>query len=152
MAGRVQPVLQPGDSLVRVPDEAVTWQQVLAAAAHLQASLVDGIPLRLRFLSPTRLVYDEVLVKTADFGVFFRRLLERIDQLRAQFANEAGRAPEEIERLYTLADQVRLVEAEKITGALRFEVLMEGGLPQNLMRPSGMRRKKPGKGKGRRKS
>ncbi|MCH8322960.1 MAG: ribonuclease R [Proteobacteria bacterium] len=47
--------------------------------------------------------------------------------------------------------EARLVEAEKITGALRFEVLTEGSLPQNLLRPAGYKKHKRKKGKGRRK-
>lgn len=110
LAGRVEPMLRPGDTMVHVPDAPITWEQVQAAADQLRSALGNGAPLRLRFLSPTRLVFDEVLVKTADFGVFFRRLLERIDHLREQFADGAGRPGEEIDRLYALADQVRVVE------------------------------------------
>lgn len=110
LTGRIEPVLRPGDTMVHVPDVAIGWEHVLAAADRLRAALGDGTQLRLRFLSPTRLVYDEGLVKTADFGVFFRRLLERIDQLRQQFAGEARRPQEEIDHLHGLADRVRLIE------------------------------------------
>jgi len=55
-------------------------------------------------------------------------------------------------KIYKLGDkiEVRLVEAEKITGALRFEVLGEGSLPQNLMRPTGFRKQKEKRGRKRR--
>ncbi|MBS1251766.1 MAG: hypothetical protein MAG451_00799 [Anaerolineales bacterium] len=110
LAGRVEAVMEPGDSMVHTPDEAVTWEHVQTATDRLRAKLNAGTQLRLHFLSPTRLVYDEALVKTADFGVLFRRMLERIDQLRQQFADEDSRPFEEVERLYSLADQVRVVE------------------------------------------
>ena len=110
LTGRVEPVMRPGDNMVYTPDEAITWDQVQQATNQLRAEVNDNTSLRLRFLSPTRLVYDEALVKTADFGVFFRRLLERIDQLREQFADDDSRPTEEIERLYALADRVRIVE------------------------------------------
>lgn len=109
LTGNVEPVLQPGDDLVRVPQEQVTWSAVVAVARSLGDVLARRGELQLRFLSPTRLVYDEGLVKTADFGVFFRRLLERIDSLRYQFAGEDRRADGEVEHLYQLADRVRTV-------------------------------------------
>jgi CRISPR-associated endoribonuclease Cas6 len=66
--------------------------------------------LRVRFLSPTRLIDSDSLVKAPDFGIFFRRLLERIDELSKQHNGGTRRSPEEINELYQLADQVRLIE------------------------------------------
>ncbi|GAB4477654.1 MAG: CRISPR system precrRNA processing endoribonuclease RAMP protein Cas6 [Anaerolineales bacterium] len=66
--------------------------------------------LSLQFLSPTRLIEDDALVKAPDFGVFFRRLLQRIDDLARQHNGAERRAAEKLSELYSLADQVRLVE------------------------------------------
>jgi ribonuclease R len=57
-------------------------------------------------------------------------------------------------KVYKFGDtlEVRLVEAEKITGALRFEVLSDSTLPKNLVRPTGYKKHKRKKGKRRRRS
>ena len=52
------------------------------------------------------------LFKMPDFGVFFRRLLFRVDQLGQQFSGMARRKPEEVQMLNRLAEQVRLVNAD----------------------------------------
>ena len=105
-------VLTPGENLVRLPKLALTWEDARRAAQQWEHSLQANPALRVRFLTPTRLVVDEVLLKSPDFAVFFRRLLERIDDLRQQYAGEARRPAEEVEQLYRLADQVRLVQAD----------------------------------------
>lgn len=110
LSGCLEPVLYPGETTVHVPREAISWDHVQTIATQLRPQLERDKYLRLRFLSPTRLIYDQTLVKTADFSVFFRRLLERIDHLRQQFGDETGRPAAEVDKLYTLADRVRLVE------------------------------------------
>lgn len=100
------PVLLPGEQVVR-PPAALDAADVLALAGTMPLPS----ELHLRFLTPTRLVDDNRLVKAPDFGVFFRRLLQRIDALAYQHAGAGRRPLEEVERLYDLADGVRLVEA-----------------------------------------
>ncbi len=105
LAGEIHPVLLPGERVVHPP----------SAAPDVDLSgLAAGIPpqadLRIRFLTPTRLIEDDRLVKVPDFGVFFRRLLERLDALRRQHWGAEPRPREEIEHLYALADGVRMVE------------------------------------------
>ncbi|MCI0575424.1 MAG: CRISPR system precrRNA processing endoribonuclease RAMP protein Cas6 [Chloroflexi bacterium] len=108
--GRTETVLQPGENLVRVPGLAVTWDSVRAATARLLPALAGG-ELTLHFLTPMRLEEgDNRPIKTADFGVFFRRLLYRLDDLGRQFAGQERRPPDEVERLHALADRVRLVD------------------------------------------
>lgn len=110
-APRFEPVVEPGSLVVRVPQTTVGWAQVEAAAARLRPLLADGADLPLRFLTPTRLVEGDALIKQPDFGVFFQRLLHRIDQVAGQFAGAPRRDPAEVAALHALADQVRLVDA-----------------------------------------
>lgn len=111
LTGAVQPVVEPGSRVVRVPEVALGWGEVAQAAERLDASL-DGDALRVRFHTPTRLVAGDALVKMPDFGVFFQRLLERIDQLGQQFAGELPRAREEVAAFQNWSNQVRLVDAQ----------------------------------------
>ena len=106
--GCIETILATGDNIVRLPKTPINAQHVEQAAARLKPT---G-DLHLRFLTPTRLVDGDLLVKSPDFGVFFRRLLQRIDQVSQQYAGEARRPAQEVEHLHALADQVRLVEAQ----------------------------------------
>jgi hypothetical protein len=131
---RQECVLAEGDALVRVPTLRVDVAGVAAAAdalaARLTAAGTTGAGrLRLRFVTPTRLVANGQLVKAPDFGVLFARLLERIDQLERQYAGgerspAGGGAPmsgsppadgrrDETERQALLAcgDRVRLADS-----------------------------------------
>jgi hypothetical protein len=65
---------------------------------------------RVRFLSPTRLIDSDHTVKAPDFAIFFRRLLKRMDDLSQQHNGGKQRTPEDVAELHGLADQVRLVE------------------------------------------
>lgn len=99
-------ILSAADRVVRPQNLPITWQDAQQVAAAFSG---EG-QLRLNFLSTTRLIEAEKLVKAPDFGVFFRRLLERIDQLASQHNGAPRRSEAEIAQLYALADQVRLVE------------------------------------------
>jgi hypothetical protein len=110
-----QPVLKPGEQVVRLPDCLVTLENTQAAAQDGIKSLKNNL-LALEFVTPTRLVYrlgeQEALLKIPAFDIFFRRLLERMDELSRQLASADSRPRDEIDRLYALASQVRLVEAQ----------------------------------------
>lgn len=103
-------VLLPGENLARLPQPQPAWEFACQAAERWHQA-GSSTTLQVEYLTPTRLVEAEALVKAPDFGVFFRRLLERIDDLRQQYAGEARRPAEHVAQLYALADQVRLVEA-----------------------------------------
>ncbi|MFQ5615915.1 MAG: CRISPR system precrRNA processing endoribonuclease RAMP protein Cas6 [Anaerolineales bacterium] len=109
LAGEAEQVLVPGENLVRVPETAVGWANVEAVMFWWGAER-NQETVKIRFLAPTRLVAGKKLVKAPDFGVLFRRLLKRIDELGGQFAGAARRPQEEVQHLHALADQVRLVE------------------------------------------
>jgi hypothetical protein len=106
-------VKQPDDPLVKVPTLHVAWPDVVAAADQLEQRLSDG-ELRLRFHTPTRLIENgrKLPLKSPDFGVFFQRLLYRLDDLGRQFAGQERRPSDEVAALHQLANQVRLVESQ----------------------------------------
>jgi hypothetical protein len=105
-----QPLLAEGESLVRLPALTVNHEHVTQAAEALAKSLKGR--LTLNFLTPTRLIQQEALLKVPDFGAFFARLLKRLDELDEQFAGGAGRPVAEVQALQALADQVRLMETD----------------------------------------
>lgn len=109
---QVETVLSPGGNLVHVPSIAVNWEGVQAASKKALSLLENDNTLLIQFLTPTRLIDEKKLVKAPDFGVFFRRLLNRIDDLSQQFANQDPRNLDEVNYLHTLSDQVRLVESK----------------------------------------
>lgn len=106
LRGESRTVLAEGERVVRPQSLPIGWEEALRAARQYPA---QG-DVRLRFLSPTRLIDSDSLVKAPDFGIFFRRLLERMDELAKQHNGAARRPPEEIKELYALADRVRLVD------------------------------------------
>jgi len=111
LRGNIQSCLAPGDSLVTVPNLFID-ETAINHISHLHTENLNGRHLILRFLTPTRLEEKQQLYKLPDFSVLFRRLLYRIDELGRQFAGQARRAQAEILRLHTLADRVRLVDAQ----------------------------------------
>jgi hypothetical protein len=110
LSGTVQSVLAEGENVVHAPDLQTTWQDAHAYATQILKRADNR--LRLRFLTPTRLTADRALVKVPDFGVFFRRLLERLDELGYQYAQQPSRSRDEIQSLYALADGVHLVDTD----------------------------------------
>jgi len=108
LTGETRVILAEGEKVVRPQSLPVTWEDAQAVAR----SWSGNGDVRVRFLSPTRLINSESLVKAPDFGIFFRRLLERVDELARQHCGGERRPPEEVAELYSLADQVRLVEAD----------------------------------------
>lgn len=112
LRGLKEIVLQPGDTLVQVPTLHVNWDDVQETAGNLENSLEDELPLH--FLTPTRLEEGKrkLPLKTPDFGVLFRRLLYRLDDLGRQFAGQERRPVAQVRALHQLADQVRLVESD----------------------------------------
>jgi len=105
------PVLQAGDRVVRPPVQTVSHTDLSQAAEALSARLETHTDVVIRFITPLRLIVDGRLLKSPDFGVVFARLLERLDDLAIQYAGGSPRLPEDCRRLWTLANQVRLVES-----------------------------------------
>lgn len=112
LTGEAQPVLAEGESLVLPPTLALAHSQVVSAAEQLGECLGERASLGLRFLTPMRLIENEQLLKTPDFGVLFKRLLRHLDDVARQHCNGTRRPEDEVNALQALADQVRLMEAQ----------------------------------------
>ncbi len=110
LRGLIQDVLRPGAQLVQVPSLHADWEAAQAAASALAGTLRRE-EVTLCLLTPIRLTERERLVRMPDFAVFFRRLLERIDEMARQWNYGGRRAPEELDELYGYAERVRLVDA-----------------------------------------
>ena len=111
LRGDMQTLLQPGESLVTVPDLFIDETAVVhISQQHLQHLSADN-ELTLQFLTPLRLEEKGKPCKMPDFSILFRRLLYRIDELNRQFAVQERRDPASVQHLHTLADQVRLIDA-----------------------------------------
>ncbi len=112
LGGRSEVVLAEGESLVHVPQPAIDEARVSEAAERLARAIEPAGRLRLRFLTPMRLIEAGVLLKSPDFGVLFARLLHRLDNLSQQFANGEERGEADRVALQAAADRVRLISAE----------------------------------------
>jgi hypothetical protein len=110
LTAAVTAVLGEGETTVRMPEVPVTEGDVLAASQALLARLGATGRVQLYFRTPTRVVEAGRLVQRPWLGPLFRRLLERLDALRGEFAGQPPVA--ERERLVALADQARLVRDE----------------------------------------
>jgi hypothetical protein len=106
LTGESHAILAEGEKIVRPQGLPIDWDKASAIAQEFPS---EG-DVRVRFLSPTRLIESEALVKAPDFGVFFHRLLERMDELSKQHNNSERRSPEEVIRLYQFANEVRLID------------------------------------------
>jgi CRISPR/Cas system endoribonuclease Cas6 (RAMP superfamily) len=86
----------------------VTEREITAVCERLLVRLGDGAQLRLEFRTPMRIVDQGQLVHKPRLGPLFRRLLERLDALRGEYAEEPPVA--ERDRLLDMADSVRLAQ------------------------------------------
>jgi len=108
VTGEVTPVIKEGERTVHVPDLPASDDDVHALCQTILSAMDRMGLVRLRFLTPTRIVDHERLVKTPWMGPLVRRLLERLDALRGEYAQGAPVA--ERERLIAIANRVHLVE------------------------------------------
>lgn len=116
LTGAEEPILAEGESWVHLPSHMITAeaveQAVYALAHELQIRYGAVWRLTLQFLTPMRLIEAGELLRTPDFGVLFARLLDRLDDLNAQFGNGWKRGPQATEDLQLLADRVRLMQSQ----------------------------------------
>ena len=106
-------VLAEGENVVRPPAQPVAHADILQAAEKFAGNLGDrSTRLRLDFLTPLRVILEERLLKSPDFGAIFNHILRRLDELAVQHAGGAERPLEERQRLWNLANRVRLVESK----------------------------------------
>lgn len=111
LRGDMQTILQPGETMVSVPELFVDE----TAVSHISQQHLQNMPasseLTLQFLTPLRLEEKGSPYKMPDFSVLFRRLLYRIDELNRQLAGQQRRSAASRIHLTQLADQVRLLDA-----------------------------------------
>lgn len=107
LSGQESVVLAEGDSLVIAPEAPLTDAGVAAACDRLLAQIGDPGLVQIEFLTPTRIVQQGRLVRGPSLGPLVRRLLERLDALRTEYAAEPPLADRD--RLIELADSVRRV-------------------------------------------
>ncbi len=105
-------VLKEGENLVRPPAQPVAHADLLQAAGKFISLGGGSARLRLDFLTPLRIILEERLLKSPDFGVVFNHILRRLDELAVQHAGGVARPWEERQRLWELANRVRLVESQ----------------------------------------
>lgn len=108
LTGEIQAVLAEGQTMVQMPEAPATPRDVDAVTHSMLERLAPHGRVRFDFMTPARIIEAGRLVQHPWLGPLFRRLLERLDALRGEFAAQppvAGR-----ESLIALANQVRLVE------------------------------------------
>jgi hypothetical protein len=108
LTGEVATVMGEGQTTVQMPDVPVTSQDVTVLSQAMLAQLKSDSQVQIHFHTPTRVVEAKRLVHRPWLGPLFRRLLERLDALRGEFA---GQFPfSDREHLIALADHVRLAQ------------------------------------------
>lgn len=108
LTSEVAAVMGEGQTMVQMPGVPVTARDVAAVSRAMLDRLSERGRLQIQFWTPMRLVDKKRLVKRPRLGPLFRRLLERLDVLRSEYAGEPP--VHERERLLVLADEVRLVQ------------------------------------------
>lgn len=108
-----QQVLKEGENVVHPPAHGITHADVRRKAETFADGLGSGTArLRLDFLTPLRIILEERLLKSPDFGAIFNHILRRLDELAVQHSGGSERPLEERQRLWHLANRVRLVESQ----------------------------------------
>lgn len=99
---------QTGNTRVATPSGIIDEEAVRAYAQHLSPAC-----LRLRFLTPTRLISDSKLVHTPQPAIFIRRLAERLDVLEQTYTdNAAENGAPKVGRWRTVAEDARVEVTE----------------------------------------
>lgn len=80
LTGQEKNIYSSDARIVNMPDVTITHQDVLKTAAGMHSG-----SLRLKFLTPLRLVADGVLVQKLTFPVFMQRLLRRLTDLHRHY-------------------------------------------------------------------
>jgi hypothetical protein len=69
LTGVSHAILSDGEKIVRPQSLPIAWNEADVVAREFSSEA----DVRIRFLSPTRLIDSDSLVKAPDFGIFFRR-------------------------------------------------------------------------------
>ncbi len=109
LTGTRRTLMGEGQQMVQTPQNPVSSAQVQAAAEQVtQRVQGNGGQLSLRFLTPTRIIYEKKLVHQPQFRPLFQRLLERVNELQRTFGQATEPPP--WQELLALADQVTLAQ------------------------------------------
>ncbi len=107
LTGQEQTLLGEGETIVQVPSLAVTTADVIEVAERLAAGCKGKV--RIRFLTPTRIVRQGQLTHRPLFRPFFGRLVDRIEGLAREYGQADGMDPRPA---LAAADRVELVSEE----------------------------------------
>ena len=107
LTGQVEILRHAGERMVRPAELCVDW---LSLIPYLDLR-PERNEIKITFHTPTHLIEQKRIFRQPDFGVLFRRLLYRLDELNRQFANGERRDPAEVKALYAHANQVRMVDS-----------------------------------------
>ncbi len=139
LTGTRQIVLPPGSRTVNTPTLAATEQDVMARYEELLAQTTSSGRIRVRFLTPTRLVHQKRLVKVPAFRPLFGRALDRVEALYSMYgerrdsAQVPGMNPVmDVPGWLRRAEDVRLVEYN-----VRWVDLKSGSRRTGRMTPTG---------------
>jgi hypothetical protein len=100
-------LFRAGQSQVGVPDLAITEADI-----HTRAAQMNAAQLRVRFLTPMRLITDGHLLHQPDPVVLVRRLAERMDALEREYAPVVvGAGESAVGRWRSIADSCNLTLA-----------------------------------------
>ncbi|KPL82638.1 hypothetical protein SE15_11085 [Thermanaerothrix daxensis] len=110
--GKEEEVLREGETILRPPKVSLSHTEIQNYAERMMQGwqATDIMEMRITFHTPLRLIWNQRLIKTPDFAIFFARLLERVDDLAKQFSGANQRPYEERTYLRDLSLQVRLIE------------------------------------------
>jgi hypothetical protein len=102
-------ILAEGETLVHTPTRTITHADIMRPT---DTPMSEHVSFALHFLSPLRLIANDQLVKTPDFGAIFKQALLRTDQLARQFCDANYRRDlTGLAELQARADRVRLLES-----------------------------------------
>ena len=91
MTGTHSTLMGESQQMVQTPQNPVTDAQVQAAVEQVAQRLqVNGGRLGMRFLTPTRIIYDKKLVHRPHFRPLFQRLVERVYELQRTFGHDGA--------------------------------------------------------------
>lgn len=104
-------ILKEGEHIVYPPEDMEGQAEVLHAAQQaFKGQASQNSRVSLQFHTPLRLIYQKQLLKAPDFRIILASILNRIDYLAMQHAGAERRPKSEREKIWGLADKVRLVE------------------------------------------
>jgi hypothetical protein len=115
-SGAMECVLVAGEQVVRLPKNHINHAQILALQPNEMDNLEttiknrhQPITFKLHFGTPMRIISNQEMLRVPHFGVLFKALLKRLDDLTKQYADPHFRRPrEQIDLLEAAANRVMI--------------------------------------------